>query len=119
MLIEDFVKKSIKQDKRNVFEETSADDNLPNVLKEFYQKANPVDVEITMDGNAVRFIPVDELSDIQMDYALGDERFIFATCNGDPIYVYKDKIYTCCHGTSKLEGELLAEEFSLFLALID
>ena len=66
----------------------------PEVLKEFYQQANPVDVEVTMDGNAVRFVPADELETIQSDYSMGKERFVFATCNGDPIYVYdKNDIY--------------------------
>ena len=119
MIIEDFVKKSIMQDKRNVFEEASLDESIPSILKEFYQKANPVDVEITMNGNAIRMVPAAELADIQCDYQLGDERFVFATCNGDPIYVYMNKIYTCCHGTSEIDDELMAEDFSLFLDMID
>lgn len=119
MEIEDFVKKSIKQDKRNVFEEAGIEESIPGILRAFYQKANPIDVEITMDGNAIRFISADELSDIQLDYPLGNERFVFATCNGDPIYVYKNKIFTCCHGTNKIEDELIAEDFNLFLDMID
>lgn len=119
MRIEDFVKKSILQDERNVFDESNVDDSIPVVLKEFYQKANPVDVEITMDGNAIRFVPVGELSDVQLEYQLGDERFVFATCNGDPIYVYMEKIYTCCHGTSEFSDEFIAGDFSLFLDMID
>ena len=91
----------------------------PEVLKEFYQQANPVDVEVTMDGNAVRFVPADELETIQSDYSMGKERFVFATCNGDPIYVYDKKIYTCCHGTRKIKDELMAENFAAFLDLID
>lgn len=119
MLIEDFVKRSMEQDSRNIFEKSEVEDFLPNTLKEFYQKANPVDVEITMDGNAVKFIPMDELEDSQEDYSLGDDRFIFATCNGDPIYVYVEKIYTCCHGVGTIEDELLAADFLSFLDLID
>ena len=61
MLIDDFVRSAIKQDKRNVFEKTKLLSTCPEVLKEFYQQANPVDVEVTMDGNAVRFVPADEL----------------------------------------------------------
>lgn len=45
-------------------------------MKEFYQQANPVDVEVTMDGNAVRFVPADELETIQSDYSMGKERFV-------------------------------------------
>ena len=119
MIIEDFVKKSMEQDNRNIFEETEVNEFLPSCIKDFYQKANPIDVEITMDGNTVRFIPADELEDTQSDYSIGNERFIFATCNGDPIYVYEGKIYTCCHGISKIDDELMAENFSSFLDLID
>lgn len=50
---------------------------------------------------------------------MGKERFVFATCNGDPIYVYDKKIYTCCHGTRKIKDELMAENFAAFLDLID
>ena len=70
-------------------------------------------------GNAVRFVPADELETIQSDYSMGKERFVFATCNGDPIYVYDKKIYTCCHGTRKIKDELMAENFAAFLDLID
>lgn len=119
MLVEDFIKKSILQDKRNIFGKASSDGSIPNILKEFYKKANPVDVEITMGGNVIRFVPVDELSDVQHNYKLGDERFVFATCNGDPIYVYMNKIYTCCHGINEIDDELVADNFSLFLDLID
>lgn len=119
MLIDDFVRSAIKQDKRNVFEKTKLLSTCPEVLKEFYQQANPVDVEVTMDGNAVRFVPADELETIQSDYSMGKERFVFATCNGDPIYVYDKKIYTCCHGIRKIKDELMAENFAAFLDLID
>ena len=70
MLIDDFVRSAIKQDKRNVFEKTKLLSTCPEVLKEFYQQANPVDVEVTMDGNAVRFVPADELETIQSDYSM-------------------------------------------------
>lgn len=119
MKVEDFVKKSIEQDKRNVFEEVKVDEFVPDILKELYQKANPVDVEITMDGNVVSFISMDELEDSQSDYSLGDARFVFASCNGDPIYVYDGKIYTCCHGTDKVDDELMADNLSMFFDLID
>ena len=119
MLIQDFVKRAIEQDERNYFEETVVEKFVPNELKEFYQKANPVDAEITMDGNAVRFIPMSELEDFQAEYSLGKSRFAFASCNGDPIYVYEEKIYTCCHGIGKVKDELMANSLSLFMDMID
>lgn len=119
MLIEDFVERAIEQDKRNIFKAADLNVLVPDSIKEFYQRANPIDVEVTMDGNAVKFIPAAELRERQKEYLLGDEKFIFATCNGDPIYVYENKIYTCCHGAGRIEDELLAENFALFLDLID
>ena len=119
MRIDDFVRKAIKQDKRNIFEKTKPISSVPKALKEFYQQANPVDVEVTMDGSVVKFVPADELEMIQSEYSMGEERFVFATCNGDPIYVCNEKVYTCCHGTSKIKDELMAENFASFLDLID
>lgn len=118
MLIDDFVNNAMKQDSRNVFGISNFSD-MPEILKDLYQRADPVDVEITMDGNAVRLIPANELVNIQSEYSLGNERFVFASCNGDPIYVYKGKIYTCCHGTNNVKDELLAEDLFSFLDLID
>ena len=119
MLIEDFIKRSIEQDKRNIFQSTVSNNNLPIPLRRFYEIANPVDVEVIMNGNAIKFIPADELEKSKSEYSLGDERFIFATCNGDPIYIYQDRVYTCYHAINKIEDELIAEKFSLFLSMID
>lgn len=119
MFIQDFVKRAIEQDKRNSFTETEAKKFVPSELKEFYEKANPVDVEITMDGNAVRLIPLDELEDSQLEYSLGEKRYAFASCNGDPIYLFDGKIYTCCHGIGKVKDELMADSLSAFMDKID
>ena len=47
MTIEEFVKKAKEQDSRNYFEPFEGDMfNIPPDIKEFYIRANPVDVEI-------------------------------------------------------------------------
>ena len=119
MLINDFVERAIEQDGRNIFEKTKLHSDIPEEIRAFYQQANPLDVEITMDGNAVKFVPANELETTQSEYSMGNERFVFATCNGDPIYVYGGRIYTCCHGTGRIKDELMADDFSSFLDLID
>lgn len=120
MEIHDFVLKAIVQDNRNIFEKNNKIiDCVPARLLEFYTEANPVDVEVSMDGNPVHFYPIDDLADLQEDYDLSGDRFVFATCNGDPIYYMDGRIYTCCHGASKTEDELMASDICLFFDLIE
>lgn len=121
MKIKDFITKSMMQDKRNIFERVERDikASVPDTLKEFYLIANPVDVEVSMNNYAVQFIPLDQLDASQSEFSLGDNRFVFASCNGDPIYVYDGKIYSCCHGIGKVEDELMAEDLGSFFDLID
>lgn len=120
MNIDGFKREAVKQDKRNVFESCSADTSfVPTELQDFFKNANPIDVEITMDGNAVRFYPLSDLLQLQKDYGLVGGRFVFATCNSDPIYIFENKVYTCCHGNSKSSDEKMASSFVDFLALID
>lgn len=119
MTIKDFVKKAISQDKRNVFGEGKVKIWVPKDFEEFYTIANPISVEVMIDHNPVWFFPIEEIMDEQNNYGIGDNRFVFASCNGDPIYVMNNKIYTCCHGTKKITDELLAEDLFSFLSLID
>lgn len=119
MTIEKFVKKAIEQDKRNIFEKSEVADFVPNILKDFYKKANPINVEITMNQNVVKFMSISELEKSQLDYLFDKERFVFASCNGDPIYIYNNQIYTCCHGTNEIEDEFMAENLSDFFDMID
>ena len=120
MIIQEFVDKAIKQDKRNVFEIATQGFNiLPGELKDFYRRANPVDVEIRMGGNSVKFYPLDELSILQDDYKLENDCFIFATCNSDPIFLKEGKVYSCYHGAKESEKEFVADSFETFLDLID
>lgn len=120
MKIQEFVFKAKKQDKRNIFEKTTKDvSNIPNVLRVFYREANPVDVEISMDGNSVKFYPLDELLLLQDDYKLNNDCFIFATCNSDPIFLKEGIVYSCYHGAKGTEKEFVADSFETFLDLID
>lgn len=57
MNIKEFVKRALAQDPRNVFEKTNIDITfIPKTLKDFYRYANPIDVEIYVEGNPIHFL---------------------------------------------------------------
>lgn len=81
MNIIEFKNRAIAQDKRNIFGEYN--DNvsfIPNDLQKFYISCNPLDVEVSMNENSIKFYPVKELDNLQNDYKLTKNKFIFATC---------------------------------------
>ena len=119
--IELFVKKAKELDNNNKFEKYSGKlwNKIPSQLMLFYKKYNPVNVEIDM----YNFIPADKLEEVNTNEYGGyfDSKeipFIFATCNGDPIFFTKGKVYTHPHGTGKAipnSYEKLANSFIEFL----
>jgi hypothetical protein len=114
-----FAKKAKEQDNSNIFSKCSnIIDIIPDELIPFYQEYNPVDVEITYDGVGIHFYPIDELSDLQAEYAYIKAQFVFATCNSDPIFLNNEKVYTCPHGVKEPEWEKLAESFEEYLSLL-
>lgn len=116
----EFVNIAMHQDKRNIFGEYFGNvEMIPNELKEFFKKYNPVDVEVTMDGNVIHFFPVEKLESLQEEYDLGPGNFVFSTCNGDPIFYNIQGIFSRYHWETKAKSEKLAENFGKFLNLID
>lgn len=106
-----FVRKAIEDDSRNVFSQYSGDlTGIPEPLKTLYKESNPVDVEV----NFIRFYAAEELNGLQNEYSYLNAQFIFATCNGDPIFFHEGKIYTCPHGVDKPEWELIGENVETF-----
>jgi hypothetical protein len=113
-----FVANAMAQDERNTF--LKYDDNLdsvPEALKPFYRGYNPVDVELDVNGVGVRFCPADQLEEIQKEYAYIRAQFVFATCNGDPIFLNEGQVYTCPHGVKEPKWEKLAASFIDYLNL--
>jgi len=89
---------------------------LPVAVHEFYKKFNPVDVEIDYNGLAVRFCPADRLSQLQEEYSYINAQFVFATCNGDPIFLNDDTVYSCSHDNSEKSGwEKLSDNFDDYI----
>lgn len=113
-----FVEKAILQDKRNKFKKSSKIKDVPKELVDFYLLNNPVDVEVSMKGRIVAFFDYKVLPKIQKEYNLED-RFVFASCNGEPIYINDGKIFTCTFGKKGMKETKLADSFDSYLGLID
>lgn len=122
MSYDSFIENIKRQDKRNKFGSTSKlnVDFLPNSLKEFYTQANPEDVEIVLENlTSIKLYPLQHLMDLQNEYK-GVGGFVFATLEGDPIFLRDEKVFKAVHGSGawSLEEELLSESFDKFIELI-
>ena len=107
-----FVKYAIAQDSRNRFGKYDGDLScVPLELQPFYRDFNPEDVEIDGANGAVHFCPANKLAELQKEYSFLNVQFIFATCNGDPIFFHDGQIFTCPHGVSRPEWEKLSNDF--------
>ena len=114
-----FVNNAKEDDERNTFGRFAGDISFaPDELRPFYQSADPIDVEVGYNGVSIRFCPAAELTGLQEEYASMNVGFVFATCNGDPIFLNAGKVYTSAHGAGESEWELMAESFDGFLDVI-
>lgn len=117
MNFKDFKEYAVAVDSNNIFEECdNVPDVVPEFMKSFYQKFNPVDVEVEIDNAIVRFYPAEQLKRLQQEYSISDV-FIFATCNGDPIFIYDGNVYSCAHGSDKSQWELMTNELYNYFML--
>jgi len=116
----EFIDKAKKQDSRNSFEKYDGNlSAIPEELRSFYKNFNPVDVEVSMKDTSVRFFPVDKLNVLQNDYKLPNTCFVFASSNGDPIYIEEGKIKSGVFGKEGFIPEVLAESFLQYISMID
>lgn len=117
-MYEDFIKKAISQDSRNAFGtlDEVEEYQLPIMLNDFYKHANPIDVEVTQEDNtAIRFYPASSLKQLQNEYALPKDTFVFASREGDPVLLKDDKVYIAVHGTGEWKFEFIASSFNGFI----
>lgn len=78
-------------------------------IPEFYQALNPINVEFEFNDGVVKLEPFENLIILNEEYRYVAADCVFATCNGDPIYVRDGKIYTCVHGSKHVVEEKIAE----------
>lgn len=108
-----FIRKAMDYDSRNQFGQSIDVTDIPVELQEFYAHNNPIDVEIPYKGVPIVFTSKEDLDTIQKDYALPQNAFVFATMNGDPIFLLDGKIY--CSLADKFNPELLSDSFNSFI----
>ena len=103
------------EDERNCF--ATVDDAEPKLrdAPKLYCFYDPVDVEFVFRSGAVRMVPLSKLSELQKQYGYVGADCIFATCNGDPVFLKAGKVYTCPHGTHRIVYEELAPSFDAFI----
>lgn len=116
----DFVNLAQKQDPRNSFEPYDSDLSfMPLPLRSFYTTNNPINVEIVLhDSTSVRFSPVKFLERLQKEYEFEDSSFIFATQEGDPIYLKSNGIFRCAHGSSTLNEIKISNSFDSYIEML-
>lgn len=117
--VENFVKLVQLQDNRNKFAAISRHNIIPS-LAPLYSKYDPIDVEIVLkDLTAIRFYPLDQFALLSSEYNFANSSVvIFATWEGDPIYVENDKIYIATHGIGEYLPEAKFDSLNLFLEWI-
>ena len=116
MTIEEFITTAQKQDSRNIFEPYDGDVSfVPVDIRKLYVIANPVDVEIrTRKFGNVYLFPIDQIRYQHIEYSfMPKDAFIFASTNGDPIFI-KDNIYYITYECEYLP-EKISDSFSSFL----
>jgi len=113
MEFQEFAKRAVLIDKRNAFSRYDGDlSKVPEEMVTFYRETNPSDVEVSF----VRFVSAEGLANLQAEYAYLNVQFVFATSNGDPIFLHEGKIYTCPHGIKTPQHELLSENIKLYFS---
>ena len=109
-----FAKTAVEQDARNKFGKYDGELGfVPTEFQTFYRCFNPEDVEIRKTGGTIRFYPAGNLAELQKEYQYLKAQFIFATCNGDPIFFHDGQFYTCPHGVREPEWEKIDSVFEL------
>lgn len=84
-------------------------------IPQFYKTINPVNVEFEFNDGIIRLEPFEGLLVLNEQYGYTVADCVFATCNGDPIYVKNEKVYTCTHGSKRvIEEEIAASVDSFF-----
>ena len=104
-MFESFVQKALAQDKRNCFSPYDGPvDFIPDAFQAFYSGAY----------GSVRFFPAAELQQQQEAYEVTPEMFVFASVNGDPIFLSDGVVYTYAHGCKGVPWEMLSKDLSSF-----
>lgn len=88
------------------------------ITPQFYETIDPINVEFEFNDGIVRLEPLEGLSVLNEQYGYVGADCVFATCNGDPIYVKNGKVYTCVHGSKRIIEEEIASSVDSFFEIV-
>lgn len=113
--VEKFVSYVVKQDSRNVFEKVSRIVENP-VIAPLYSNYEPTDVEVRLsDNTSIKFYPFEKVAELFDEYGFNDKSVcIFASWEGDPIYVQDSKIKIAPHGTGTYKADKEFGDIEIF-----
>lgn len=117
LLYDDFVKVITNIDSRNIIEKCSVQ-NIAEGFPGIYMFYDLVNVEVPCSMGDIRFVPRKEFDNVKLEYPDIEAECIFATNNGEPLFMKDGKVFTCLFGKGKIFYEEIAESFDAFLEII-
>lgn len=119
MKYEKFISEVVKQDRRNIIKKCDKDlleCEVPVELDCFYKTVDIVDVEVVLkDLCSIKFYSCNQLPELQTEYGLSEEVFIFATKEGDPIFIKDGKVFSSVHGIGEYTFDVINKSFDEFI----
>lgn len=112
---------AMNNDQRNVFTESVSEkiSFLPEGLIEFYSTFNTEDVIVTFsDLTSIKFYSIDDIREIQKEYNLPVNGYVFATYESDPIWIQKGAVYIGVHGANNISEKKISDSMFEFITSI-
>lgn len=94
-------------------------EQITDDIPDFYRTINPINVEFEYNDGIVKLVPFDKLLSISKEYQYVEGGHIFATCNGEPIYMKNKRVYTCICGRKQIIEEELAISVDSFFEKVN
>ena len=115
-MYEKLIDKIKKIDERNIIkiDNTVVNKNAPKIYKYY----DFVDVEIEIEDNMIKFFSKKDLDKYNKLYSYIDADFVFASINGDPVFIKNKKVFTCSHDGDDSPPEFLFDSFDDLLDFI-
>lgn len=81
----------------------------------FYSVINPINVEFEYNDGIIRLEPIENFDNLKKEYDYVQTDCIFASCNGEPIYLKDKKVFTCIRGSKRIIEEEIASSINMLL----
>ncbi len=117
--VDTFVEAVCRQDSRNRFSRSQKKETC-SMIAPLYNKWEPEDVEaVFTDLTAMRFYPSEKFSELHREYGFQNPHVtVFASWEGDPVYVLDEKIYIAAHGRGQYEPDKSFPTLDIFLSWV-